>query len=48
MVDVVQTWGVSELEFYSDTSCSNITNGTAIFSSNMSHGFGHSVDHTAA
>jgi len=46
--DVPQTWGVWELEFYSDTSCSSaLTGGTAIASTARSSGFGHSVDHTA-
>jgi len=47
-MDVSQTWGVYELEFFSDTSCSNrMLGGTAIASSARPRGFGHSIDHTA-
>ena len=47
-MDVPQTWGVWELEFYNDTNCTTLlTNGTAIASSSLPQGFGHSVDHTA-
>jgi len=47
-VDVKQTWGVWELEFYHDTGCSQrVVGGTPIFSSEREHGFGHSIDHTA-
>jgi len=47
-VDVSKTWGVWELEFYSDTLCtSRLTGGSAIASSERLHGFGHSIDHTA-
>lgn len=46
--DVSMVWGVWELEFYSDTLCTNrITGGAPIASSERPHGFGHSVDHTA-
>lgn len=47
-VDVAETWGVWELEFYHDTSCSNrAVGGTPIASSARLRGFGHSIDHTA-
>eukprot|EP00930_Biecheleria_cincta_P004749 TRINITY_DN105683_c0_g1_i1.p1 TRINITY_DN105683_c0_g1~~TRINITY_DN105683_c0_g1_i1.p1 ORF type:complete len:436 (+),score=44.03 TRINITY_DN105683_c0_g1_i1:50-1357(+) len=46
--DVPQTWGVWELQFYTDTSCSTpLASGSAISSSARANGFGHSVDHTA-
>merc|ERR1711862_906733 len=50
---VPQTWGVWELEFYHDTLCSSkLLNGVgsagvAIASSELSRGFGHSIDHSA-
>ncbi|CAK9117597.1 unnamed protein product [Durusdinium trenchii] len=49
MNEIPQTWGIWELEFYSDTSCSTLINGngTVISSSAMAAGFGHSIDHTA-
>ena len=47
-MDVPQTWGVWELEFYNDTNCTTpLTNGTSMASSSLPRGFGHSVDHTA-
>eukprot|EP00928_Gymnodinium_smaydae_P062260 TRINITY_DN46167_c0_g1_i1.p2 TRINITY_DN46167_c0_g1~~TRINITY_DN46167_c0_g1_i1.p2 ORF type:complete len:451 (+),score=81.66 TRINITY_DN46167_c0_g1_i1:80-1432(+) len=47
-VDVPQTWGVWELEFYTDTTCTTrLLGGTPIASSERARGFGHSVDHTA-
>mmetsp|Transcript_26563 Transcript_26563/g.61835 ORF Transcript_26563/g.61835 Transcript_26563/m.61835 type:complete len:426 (+) Transcript_26563:44-1321(+) len=47
-MDVPQTWGIWELEFYSNTNCSTLlTGGVAIASSSLARGFGHSVDHTA-
>lgn len=47
-VDVSQVWGVWELEFYSDTLCSDqLLGGVPVASSQRPKGFGHSIDHTA-
>lgn len=47
-VDVSQTWGVWELEFYLDTACSNqLLGGAPIASSSRTRGFGHSIDKSA-
>lgn len=43
-VDIPQTWGVYELEFYADTLCTDrLEGGSVIASSQLSQGFGHSV-----